>query len=70
MYAVCMVVLRKDKLSASPTMVSDKVNELIEQREQRRTCSGYAESRKKKTEGQLIELLNRKKSDYRKKIRR
>lgn len=70
MYAVCMVVLRKDKLSASPTMVSDKVNELIEQREQRRTCSGYAESREKKTEGQLIELLNRKKSDYRKEIRR
>ena len=27
--------------------------ELIEQREQSRTCSGYAESREKKTEGQL-----------------
>ena len=29
--------------------------ELIEQREQSRTCSDYAESREKKTESQLIE---------------
>ena len=29
-YAVSMVVLRKHKLPASPAMVSDKVNELIE----------------------------------------
>ena len=57
-YAVSMVVQRKHKLPASPAMVSDKVNELIEQREQSRTCSGYAESREKKTEGQLIEWLN------------
>lgn len=28
-YAVCMIVLRKHKLPASPAMVSDKVNELI-----------------------------------------
>lgn len=29
-YAVCMVILRKHQLPASPAMVSDKVNELID----------------------------------------
>ena len=40
--------------------------ELIEQREQSRTCSDYAESQEKKTEGQLIEQREQSRtcSDY------
>lgn len=43
----------------------DKTKELNEQREQSRTCSDYAESREKKTEGQLEEKsIRRKKLMY------
>ena len=38
-------------------ITASNADELMEQREQNQACLGYAESRQKKTEGQMIKQL-------------